>query len=457
MADIVADIRPETRLAELVASGDGPGLVAFFHDLPPVEMAYTITRLDEPSQARMLSLVPPDLAAQLMEHLVDDQAADLIEQLTPSGAAAIVDEMDSDDQADILAELDDDDAEAILARMDPDEAEDARRLVRYEAETAGGVMITEFLAYGAEQVVQDVLSDLRDRADDYAGYDVQVLYAVDAGGRLRGVVRIRDLVLAPGARSLDGIMVPDPIHAGVRERVEDLEDVFDHHGFNALPVVDERGLLVGVVRRAAVEEARGERADRALMKVGGIITGEERRSMAVTARALRRLAYLVPNIFLMLLSISVIAAFEDLVLKEVVALAIFLPLVAGICGCAGNQAVAVSIRELSLGLAKTADVARVLVKELQVGVVLGVVLGALVFGLVFALRGDPWLALAVGGAMPLTALVSVSLGGTVPLLLRAMGIDPAMASGPIITTLIDFCGFLTVLGLAWLMLDLLRH
>jgi magnesium transporter len=179
--------------------------------------------------------------------------------------------------------------------------------------------------------------------------------------------------------------------------------------------------------------------------------------MPLASRSLRRLAYLVPNILLMVVSISVIAAFEDLVLKDVISLAIFLPLVAGVAGSAGNQALAVSIRELSLGVAKTSDTLRVLVKELQVGVVNGLVVGAVVFGVACAMRGDVFLALVVGGALPATVIVSVVLGGTVPLILHRLRIDPAMASGPIITTLIDFFGFFSVLGLAWLMIDILRY
>lgn len=456
MASSSTDTLPWEQLAEIIDSGNAEHLEAFVHLLPPSDTAYTINRLDEEHQTKLLSTVTPELAAQLMDHLADAQVADLIEELPPKGAAAIVDEMDSDDQADVLWELDDDDAEAILKHMDPAEAKDARRLVRYDPGTAGGIMISEYLCYNTTQAVGDVLQDLRDHAEEYNEYDVQYVYTVDQTGRLRGLIKIRDVVLRPSTTSLESIMIKDPVSILTDDHIKDLEDVFDHHSFNAIPVVDSEQRLVGVVRRDAVEEAHGEQADRTLLRVSGLIAGEELRSMAVGSRSIRRLAYLVPNILLMVISVSVIAAFKDIVLKDVIALAVFLPLVAGVAGSAANQAVAVSIRELSLGLAKPNDGFRVLLKESQVGVINGLVLGVLGLGVAYLMEGNFYLALAVASAIPLTVLFSVILGGTGPLILRGLNVDPAMASGPIITTLIDFFGFFLVLGIAWLMLDLLK-
>lgn len=449
-------MKPWRLLGQIIDSGNVAHLEAFLELLAPSDTPYTINRLDEDRQTRMLSMARPGLAAQLIEHLNDSHAADLIEELAPQGAAAIVDELDSDDQADILGELDRDEAEAILTHMDPQEAADARQLVGYEPDTAGGVMITEFLSYHMNQSVSDVLEDLRNHVEEYADYDVQYVYATDDQGVLRGLIKIRDVVLTSGNQPLRSIMNPSPTLVGVNDSIDHLEDIFDRYAFNAIPVINPQRDLVGVVRRAAVEEAHSERAERDLMRVSGIIAGEELRSMPLASRSLRRLAYLVPNILLMILSISVIAAFEDLVLKDVIALAIFLPLVAGVSGSAGNQAVAVSIRELSLGVAKSTDTLRVLVKELQVGVVNGLVVGVIVFVIAYAMRGDFYLAMVIGCALPATVIVSVTLGGTVPLILHRLRVDPAMASGPIITTLIDFFGFFSVLGLAWLMIDYLN-
>lgn len=444
---------------DLVAAGDPDRLVAFIHELQPTDVAYTLSRLDEDVQTSLFQLLPPDLSAELIQHLADEQAADVIEELPAEQAAAIVDELESDDQADILGELKEDDAEAILDRMAPEEASDVRERLEYATDTAGGIMITEYLVYSRQTSIGDVIEDLRANRERYAHYDVRYVYVADADELFQGVVRLRDLLLAPGSEPLASLLIAEPDVVNVSAPLEELEGLFDHTRYSAVPVIDDAGLLEGVVRRSDVEETRGELSDKALARFGGIVGGEELRTMSTLRRALGRLAYLVPNVFLLALSVSVIAAFKSSVLDEVIALAIFLPLVAGLSGCSGNQAVAVSIREITLGLAKPTDVFRVLVKELGVGVINGVVLGAIVFAVTAAWAsiagwpGSLYLGGVIGLSVPVMILFSVALGGTVPLILRGMRLDPAMASGPIITTLIDFFGFFTVLGLASLILD----
>ncbi len=159
-------------------------------------------------------------------------------------------------------------------------------------------------------------------------------------------------------------------------------------------------------------------------------------------------------LLLLLISVSVIALFEESTIKRVTALAIFLPLVAGLAGNAGNQAVAVSIREMSLGLVKPIDLTRVLFKEAGVGMINGLVLGLIVLLIAWAWQDDAYLGLVVGGAIPLTIVIAAALGGTIPLMLKGLKIDPAMASGPILTTCVDLFAFLSVLSLAYLMLHL---
>jgi magnesium transporter len=384
-----------------------------------------------------------------MDHVADQQAAEYLSVLPPDAAAAIVDVMDSDNQADILERLEESDAQAILKEMDPREAEDALRLTRYEGDTAGGLMITEYLAHPSSRRIREVLDDLRLNAERYAKYDVQYVYVTDESGVLRGVIRLRDLVLTPGERTIESIMIANPAHVSVGDRQEELEHFFDHHAFFAAPVVDERGTLCGVVRRAAVEEAHADKADRALAAFGGIIGGEELRSMSTGTRITRRLAFLCPNILLNLLAAAVVAFYEPTI-AAVTALAIFLPMLSDMSGCAGNQAVAVSIRELSLGVLKPTDVLHTVGKEVGVGVVNGVVLGGLIGLIAWIMRGSdfPLIGVVVGIAMAANSVVAATIGGSLPLLLKRLGIDPALASSPLLTTFTDMCGFFLTLSLA---------
>ncbi|MGB5334993.1 MAG: magnesium transporter, partial [Woeseiaceae bacterium] len=229
--------------------------------------------------------------------------------------------------------------------------------------------------------------------------------------------------------------------------LSELEDFFDEHDFAAVPVVDNKMNLLGIVRRRAVLEALTERAESDQLKAAGIVGGDELRSMPVAIRSRRRLAWLSINIVLNMIAASVIAMYED-TLSAVIALAVFLPIVSDMSGCSGNQAVAVSMRELTLGAALPRDVWRVFRKEIVVGMINGAALGILLGVAAWAWKGNVMLGLVVGIALTLNTILAVSIGGTVPLILKRFELDPAVASGPILTTVTDMCCFFLVLSLA---------
>ncbi|MEM9108863.1 MAG: magnesium transporter [Planctomycetota bacterium] len=445
-------------LEALVQSGDGEAIASFMHLLPPEDTAYTLSHLTDDSRTSLfqaLSVADPDLGADLLEHFVDEYAAEVIGELEPTQAAALVDEMDSDEQTDVLSEMDEADAEAILQEMDPAEAQDARERLGYDEDVAGGLMITEYLVYNEGQTVEAVTRDLHIKAEEHLEFEVRYIYVVDDGYKLTGVVPMRSLIFAPGSSRIESQQVREPITVNVQTSLDDLHDLFDRVDFSAVPVVDDAGRLAGVIQRASVQEAIGDRESEQFLRFGGIIGGEELRSMSIGSRAARRLTFLLPIMLLLLASATVIALFEETV-KKLPILAAFLPVVAGICGSGGNQAVAVSIRELSLGLIDSSDFVRVLVKELVVALLIGLVLGAVLFIVVYIWQGNIHLALVLGGAVPFVVTVSKTIGGTTPVLLRKVGVDPAMASGPIVTTVVDLVGFFTVLMLATLMIEKLQ-
>ncbi len=445
--DLAQTSEPWKEIRDLIDSGERDAVVAFMQLLSPSDVPYTISNLDERQRVRLLQMLPPEDAADLFDHLTDDFAADLIEDLPTETAAAIVDEMESDDQADIIAELDAADAHAILEKMDPAEAADVRHLVQYEPESAGGLMVTEYLVFTDDKAVTDVIADLRANREKYAEYDAQYLYVVDERRRLAGVVRLRDILLGRGVKLTD-LMIREPDAVPAAATLDELEYFFEHHSFNAAPVVNEQGVLLGVVRREDVVEAVGERADRSLLRASGIITGEELRSMPLASRSLRRLAFLVPNILLTLVSISIIAVYEG-VIAQVTALAIFLPLVANTSGATGNQSVAVSIRELALGLVRPHDVGRLIAREAPLGVVNGLVIGLLLTLMAHLVRPEvAWLGPVVGLAFALNSVLTICVGGALPLVLRRLRMDPAMIAGPVTQTVADMTSFFLLLFLA---------
>ena len=186
-----------------------------------------------------------------------------------------------------------------------------------------------------------------------------------------------------------------------------MQEFFEEHHLFGVPVVDDGRRLVGVVLPSAIEEAVNKRKTKTFLRLSGIIGGEEFRTMPLLSRSGRRLSWLSMNIVLNIIAASVIALYQD-TLAAVITLAVFLPMVSDMSGCSGNQAVAVSMRELSLGLVRPGELLWVLAKEARIGIINGLVLGLLLGGVAFFWKGNPWLGLVVGGALAANTLVSVT-------------------------------------------------
>ncbi len=442
------------RVRDLIREGAPADVIEAYLDcLEPADLLRTVFHLNPDEQRALLGAVSPDRAAELMEDLPDAHAADLIDDMPAHEAAAIVEEMASDHRADVLGEMAKEESDAILEHLEEDDAEEARRLISYPADTAGGLMMTEFAAYPMSATVREVVEDLTGREGDYTFLTVHYVYVVIKKHRLKGVLRLRDMVFAdPDVRI--GDIVQPAMTVSPDASLGELEEFFDENDIAAVPVVDERGFLLGIVRRRALLEALADKAESDSLKSAGIVGGEELRSMPVTLRARRRLSWLSVNIVLNIIAASVIALYED-TLSAVIALAVFLPIVSDMSGCSGNQAVAVSMRELTLGAIVPRDLLRVWRKEVAVGLINGLVLGGLLAVAGWLWKGSPVLGVVVGTALAINTIVAVSLGGTIPLALKRFGVDPAVASGPVLTTVTDMCGFFLVLSLASLALPLL--
>jgi magnesium transporter len=444
--------RPWEELERLVQAGNAADLEEFLEELPVSEVARALAHLPEDQRDLVLIVLEPADAAEVLDEIPDAQAVDLVEHLPAEQAAAIVAELPSDEQADLIGAINEESASAILLEMEPGVADDLRVLASYPVDVAGGLMVTELLRFPETATVGDVIEDLQGKADQYVDYDVQYTYVVSNENRLVGVLRLRDLILAPPHRRISELMISQPLSVRDVDDLDSLDEFFERHAFVGVPVVDASERLLGVVRRHDVEAACVDRADSDYLKSQGIVGGEELRTMPFLRRSRRRLAWLSVNVLLNILAASVIAFYQD-TLSAVIALAVFLPIISDMSGCSGNQAVAVSIRELSLGLVRPGELMRVWVKEIAVGALNGLVLGVIIAGAAWLWQGNPWLGAVVGAALAVNTMVSVSIGGTVPLVLKRFNVDPALASGPVLTTVTDMCGFFLVLGLATLMLS----
>jgi len=439
-------------LSELLAAGDREALTAFLKALPPDELRRGMAQLSEEQQQEIVQLLHPQDAADLIDDLPDEQAADVLEDIPADLAAAIVEELDSDDRADVLGEMEADEVRAILEALPPEDADETRQLLSYPSDSAGGVMATEFIAYPLETTTDKILDDLRRNREKYSYYNLQYFYIVDRGGILQGVLRLRDIVLSPAPRPVRSVMIHNPDTVRADEDLDTLQHILEVHSYSALPVISGTGRLLGVVLEKDVAEAVRKDANRTIMKLAGIFGGEELRSMPLLARAWGRLSWLFVILLLSICAASVIHFFEGTLLKNIT-LAMFLPVVSGMSGCSGNQAVGLSLRELTIGIVNPRDLMYVLMKEIKIGLVNGLALGAILGIVSFLLKNDIVLSIIVGVSLMMGTVLAVCLGGTLPLLLKKLRLDPATGSGPILTTIADSAGFFFVLCLAQILMS----
>lgn len=440
--------RPWEPLGERIDATDIEGAAGLLEDLSPEEQRLAMAHLPGKSQVALIEGLEPASAAELLERLPEAQAVEILEELAPEMAADIVEELPEGIGADFLREMHNEETEAVLAELDdPDEADHLRERSEYDWDTAGGLMTESYAAFSETSTVGDVLNELGEHAELYGDMDVQYVYVTDTSGNLRGVLRLRDLVLTRRLRPVVEVMIAEPLSVGVGDDFDSLRAIFDDKNYIGLPVVEPSGLLVGVITRQAVREATADHQTEDYLHSSGIVGGEELRSMPMFQRCRRRLAWLAPNIVLNIVAASVIAMYEG-TLEAVIALAVFLPIVSDMSGCSGNQAVAVSIRELTMGLIRPNEFLRIVWKEGILGVINGLILGVILGAIAALWKDNVYLGLVVGGALSLNTVLSVLLGGSVPLLLKKFKVDPALASGPILTTCTDMCGFFLVLNLA---------
>lgn len=439
-------------IVQLLKKGDSEVLIQEIDALSAKEVVHLMGHLSLDAQMKLFTILPPEEAAEVMEEIPEAQAVDIFEELETKDAAAILNEMESNEQADIIMEFDQEEAQAILAAMAPEEAAHVRMLLEFDSDTAGGLMRTEYFVFDEKQTVAEIIEDLRTHADRYQYYRLKYIFVTRSTGQLLGVLQMQDLLLASPTTYLSDIILPEVLFVKDTATLDELIDFFDTYNFFGVPVVNEQHHLEGVILRGDILEAQTERITQEHLESQGIVGGDELRTMPVLLRAKRRLSWLSVNIFLNLLAASVIAYHQD-VLSSVIALAVFLPIISDMSGCSGNQAVAVSMRELSLGVVNPREVLRVWWQEISVGLINGLVLGLLIGAVAWLWKANIFFGMVVGGALCVNTLVAVSLGGTIPLILKGMDVDPALASGPILTTVTDMVGFFLTLTFASLLLS----
>ena len=434
-------------MVDLVRNGEIPVFVRRAYDFEPADLADVLAALDEDERLAVVQALPPELSSQALAELPEDAHAEqTLAALSPERAAEIVEELEDDDAADILRELEPEAQEAILQEVE-DRAE-VERLLKYEEETAGGRMTTHLVTVRDTATAADALEEIRRQSEEVE--DFYQVFVVDGDRRLVGILPFKSLVVSRPERQIREFMVPADISVKPDLDQEEVARLMARYNLPSVAVVDEGGRLLGRVTIDDVIDVVEAESTEDLLKFGGVSPDEE--LAAPWTDAVRsRLPWLTVNLLTAGLAGGVVYLFQETV-QRTVALAVWMPVIAGMGGNAGTQALAVTVRRLALGLIPSDRLVRVVGKEVLVGITNGLAIGIMV-GIVASLLGEgPRLGMVVFLAMTGNLLVAGFAGAFIPVLLERFGVDPAIASSIFVTTFTDVCGFLLLLGLAgWLL------
>ena len=413
--------------------------------LHPADIADRLQRLPvDEALAALRQLSKADAAAVLAE-LDEEVRPRLIEGLSSPELAGIITQHDHHAAADVVAELPEERRPEVMAGLPTEEKAKVDTLLIYPPDTAGGIMSDQFIRLRTDQTVEECLALLQGRADESEG-GISYLYVTDDAGRLVGIVSMRDLVFRGRQRTIGDIMNREVKHLSVHDDQEKIAQLFEHYHYLALPVLDREGRLVGIVSARQVMGVMREEATEDMQLMVGL-SGEER-ALTPWQKSIRgRLPWLCINLATAFLAAAVVGIFEGTIAKWT-ALAIFLPIVAGQGGNAGAQTLTVIIREMALGEMTVGDGRKALIKEVILGVLNGIAIGLLVGVIGWFWKGSIVLGVVVGVAMLLNMVAAALSGVLVPYTLKALRIDPALASSIMVTTVTDVAGFFFFLGLA---------
>ncbi len=446
------------RVRLLLADGDVESAAAVISELRPAEAADVVSALHPADGADVLEeLEPqdrlevveemePESGAEVLIELEDDERTDVANRMDAESLSEFLDEMAPDDAADLLQDMSDQKARAALAEMD--EPNEVRELLTHEEDSAGGLMIPHVIAFQGTMTADEAIDILRNsHPDEETAY---YLFVTDADERLVGVVSLRQLVIAAPTTRLETFMNHDLITVGVDADQEECARVLSKYDLLALPIVDDDQRLVGVITADDVIDVLEEEATEDIYHLANVSAEEDVYDSVFTASR-RRLIWLMVNLPTAVLAAWVVSFFEGTI-AQVALLAVFAPMITGMGGNAGIQTLTVIVRSIALGQLDVRDARRTLGRETLVGIINGLCFGILVGIIGYVWRGEPVLGLIAGAAMLANMVIAAIAGTVVPMFLKYIQADPALASGVIVTTFTDVTGATAFYGLATIMI-----
>lgn len=430
-------------LAAIADGGDEADLDRLLGELRPADLAEIIDRLEEGARVAFFRRVPLELRAETLTEVDEESWPDLLGAVEAAERQALFRELELDDAADILSELSVEDAREILEEIEPEESREIAALMRYDEDSAGGVMTTELVSVPATFTADEAIADVRRQGQQVR--DFFTVYVVDEEEHLVGTLALRDLIVTEGSTRVAQIMESDVVRVLPTVDQEEVARLIAKYNLVSIPVVDQFDRLLGRITVDDVIDIIEAEATEDIFRLSGV--DEEEEAYATPVEIVRsRLPWLLITLGTSGLGALVVASFQDTI-ERLAFIAVFMPVVAAMAGNSAVQATAVAVRRLALSSTPFRPL-RSVVREIVAGFEIGFII-AFCIGLAGGIwQGDPRVGLVVGGAMWVAISLGVLWGASFPILLHRLGLDPAVSSSVFLTTMTDIVSFLLILGLA---------
>ena len=401
---------------------------------------------DDNNRQKIFEFLSPKEVANFFDQLdIDDEDyEELFDKINANYASHVLEEMSYDNSVDILNKLSKSKVASLLTLMDKDEANEIKALLHYEEDTAGGIMTTEYISLKSTTPVKEALMHVKEQAPD--AETIYVIFAVNEAGQLVGVFSLIDLITAENDSSIEDVMSERVISVNVADDQEDVAQVIRDYDFIAVPVVDYQNHLLGIITIDDILDVMDEEASEDYSRLAGV-SDIDSTSDSVIKTASKRLPWLIVLTFLGMITATILGSFED-TLSQVALLAAFIPIISGMSGNSGTQSLAVSVRNISTGEINEQSKFKIALREAGSGFLSGLVCSVVLFLIIVVIYRQPLLALIVGGSLTCAMTVGTLVGSMIPLIMNKFKIDPAVASGPFITTINDIVSMLIYFGLA---------
>ena len=401
------------KLIELKREFDIIDLFAILH---PADIADLIDHLKEEEKIRLFALLDIEKASDVILELSDVSREQILEEISDKKLTEIVDEMESDDAADLIADLPEAQAKIVLDGIEPEDSEDVRQLLKYEEDTAGGIMQSELVCVDKDATIRDAVQTVVKESESEEIENIYNVFVVDKENRLTGTVPLQKLITTKPTTLIHKCMDENIPSVNVNVDQEEVARMFEKYDLVSLPVVDDDNRLLGRITVDDVVDVIEEETSEDIFRIAGL--GEDDSVFNKPTQSIRkRLPWLYLNLLTALVSVFVIGFFEDTI-KMMVVLAAFMPVVAGLGGNAGSQTLTVIVRGMALGELTFETSKKALYKEVLVGIVNGVCVGIVIGIIAYIWKGIPMLGIVLGLAMVLNVFVGTLAGTLVPISLR---------------------------------------